>query len=232
LHAQIRERLREMVAQGLFDANDRLPAESELARALGVSRMTIRQAITPLVAEGLLNRVHGRGTYVAHPKLEASLARLLSFSEEMAVRGQSVTTSLLLAREEKPEEEVASALGLQPEDRVVHLERLRLVDGEPTSLQNHYLPLRVVPTLLVDVSGDFYSLYEYLESHQVRLARAWQRLSAGIATARVVRFLDARRGSAVLIQQRVAMTPDNSPVEFSRVVYRADRYACYVELVR
>ena len=82
MHAQIRERLREMVAQGLFAVNDQLPAESELARALGVSRMTIRQAITPLVAEGLLNRVHGRGTYVAHPKLEASLARLLSFSEE------------------------------------------------------------------------------------------------------------------------------------------------------
>jgi GntR family transcriptional regulator len=221
-----------MVTQGLVGANDRLPAESELARSLGVSRMTVRQAITPLVAEGLLQRVRGRGTYVTHPKLDASLTSLQSFSEEMRARGKTVSTRLLVAHEVVPDDSVAGALRLPAGDRVVHLERLRYVDGQPTSLQNHYLPARVVPSLAGDADGGLPSLYEYLESHQIRLTRAWQRLSADIADARVARLLEARRGSAVLVQERVTMTADNSPVEFSHVVYRADRYACHVELVR
>src|SRR5207237_9787694 len=103
------------------------PSERELVQHFGVARMTVRQALDALVAEGLLERVPGRGTFVARARLDVQV-RLSSYTEEMVRRGLKPSSRTLLARMESAGPGVARALALAGGEPVVHWQRLRLAD--------------------------------------------------------------------------------------------------------
>ncbi|RYZ31720.1 MAG: GntR family transcriptional regulator, partial [Propionibacteriaceae bacterium] len=109
---------------------DAIPSERALVTRLGVSRVTVRQAIADLVEGGVLERVHGKGTYVTGPQVDSRL-HLTSFSREMRDRGLLPATVVLSAREEPADDEVAYGLRIRPSRNVVRVERLRTADGTP-----------------------------------------------------------------------------------------------------
>ena len=127
-HVQVREYVR-----GLIDGAEPgspAPSERELVHHFGVARMTVRQALDALVSEGLLERVPGRGTFVARAKIDVQV-RLSSYTEEMGRRGMTPSARTLLARMESAGPGVARALEIGEGDKVVHWQRLRLADGSP-----------------------------------------------------------------------------------------------------
>jgi GntR family transcriptional regulator len=224
-HVQVREYVRSLV--GDAEPGAPAPSERELVQLFGVARMTVRQALDALVAEGLLERIPGRGTFVAETRVD-NVPRLTGFSEEMVRRGMRPSSRTLVARVESAGPGVARALDVNVGQHVVHWQRLRLADDQPMCIEDAYLDLDLVPGLLEHLPV---SLYAELERRS--LAPTWgeDSVEAGLAQEAESRLLGVATGNPVLRVARRAFC-DRSPVEVSRSTYRADRFTMWVPLTR
>jgi len=225
-HVQVREYVRNLIHGA--EPGSPAPSERELVQHFGVARMTVRQALDALVAEGLLERVPGRGTFVARARVDVQ-ARLSSYTEEMARRGLKADSRTLLARMESAGPGVARALELEEGDKVVHWQRLRLADGVPMCIEDAYLADSTVPKFLDVPLPD--SLY--VELRRRDLLPTWGEDSVDAAKSRAdeAELLGIREGDAVLRIARRAFA-GNIAVEVSRSTYRADRFTLWVPLSR
>jgi GntR family transcriptional regulator len=188
--------------------------------------MTVRQAMDALVAEGLLERVPGRGTFVARPRRGAT--PVLSFTEEMARRGMMADSHTLLIRREHAGPSVARALGITEGDAVVHWRRLRRADGTPMCVEDAYLSEVLLPGFLALRSMPN-SLYQELRARGLGPTWVQDAVSADVATTQEAEDLEIGPGAPVLRTQRRAVSRE-TVVEISRGVYRADRFAARYEL--
>ncbi len=221
-HVLVREYVRELVSGAA--AGTPAPSERELVQRFGVARMTVRQAMDALVGEGLLERVPGRGTFVAEPRSE--VGRLTGYTEDMARRGLLAESQTLIARREKAGPGVARALQLTPGDPVIHWKRLRRADGVPMCLEDAYLSEVLIPGFLQ--SGMPTSLYESLDQRGLRPTWAEDSMAADLATPEEATHLEVAPGAAVLRIARRAMSKDK-PIEVSKSAYRADRFTAWVQ---
>ena len=221
-HIQVREYVRELI-EGCGPGTP-APSERELVQRFGVARMTVRQAMDALVGEGLLERIPGRGTFVAEPRTQPG--KMLSFTEEMGRRGMLAESVTLIARREKAGPGVARALNLTEGDPVIHWKRLRRADGTPMCLEDAYLSEILLPGFLQ--SGMPTSLYDALDARGLRPTWAEDSITADLATADEAEQLEVGPGSAVLRISRRALAHER-PVEVSRSVFRADRYTLWVQ---
>jgi GntR family transcriptional regulator len=226
-YSQLREILLDVIdAELAYDAL--IPSERELVDRYGLSRMTVRQAINHLVAEGRLYRIAGKGTFVARPKAEMPL-RLTSFTEDMLARGQRPGSRDLQRRVGAASGQVAKRLGLSPGDPVHMMVRLRTADEVPMAVERSYIPVLVAPGL-DDVTLTDHSLYAILEEHfGIELDHGEQTIEAGIVDPDDAVLLELRPGSAVLLVERRAFA-EGRPVELTVSAYRGDRYQLYVGL--
>ena len=224
-HVQVREYVRSLINGA--PPGTPAPSERELVQLFGVARMTVRQALDALVAEGLLERIPGRGTFVADSKVD-HVPRLTGFAEEMTRRGLSPSSRTLLARLESAGPGVARALEITVGEPVVHWQRLRLADNAPMCVEDAYLAATLVPGLLESLPQ---SLYAELERRN--LAPTWgeDSVDAGLAQEPEARLLGVGVGHPVLRVARRAFC-DRSPIEVSRSTYRADRFTMWVPLTR
>lgn len=232
LYQQIKTIWKSQIDQGLLRPGDKIPTEKELCERYAVSQITVKQAITALVQEGLLVRRPRTGTFVARPKFKQQLLKLTSFSEDMAQRGLTPGARLLERREEPAGPAVAEALRLGEGTPVIHLERVRLADDEPMAIETFYMPASLCPGL-VGEELDRRSLYQLLqEKYGLTLDHAEQSIEASTARAKEASLLGLRRGAAVLRIERLAFDPAGRPVEFTRSVYRGDKYKLHVTISR
>lgn len=222
-HEAIREYVRQLVADEL--PGSAAPSERELVTRFGVARMTVRQALDALVGEGLLERVPGRGTFVARPRRAAT--PVLSFTEEMTRRKMVPESQTLLLRLEQAGAGVARALGITEGDAVVHWRRLRHADGAPMSIEDSYLNEVLLPGFLQGAVPT--SLYEELQARGLRPTWVEDALTADIVATDEAALLGVAGGSPVVRKQRRALA-DDKVVEVSRGVYRADRYMLRLSL--
>ena len=225
-HVQVREYVRELLRGA--EPGAPAPSERELVQHFGVARMTVRQALDALVAEGLLERVPGRGTFVAQARTDA-LARLNGYTEEMRRRGHEPGARTLLARMESAGPGVARALEIREGDKVVHWQRLRLADGTPMCIEDAYLADSTVPRLL-DAPLPA-SLYEELSRRDLVPTWGEDSVEADLARPEECELLEVTPGSPVLRVARRAFA-GSVAVEVSRTTFRADRYTLWVPLSR
>lgn len=222
-HVQVREYVRQLLVDATVGTP--APSERELVQLFGVARMTVRQAMDALVAEGLLERVPGRGTFVARPRNE--VGQLLSFSAEMQRRGLMSESQTILARREQAGPGVARALDLTEGDAVIHWKRLRRADGQPMCVEDAYLNEVLLPGFLQ--SGMPTSLYHALAMRGLRPTWAEDSVTADTPTVEEAQALEVTTSTPVLRVARRAVAGDKV-VEVSRSVYRADRFTLYVQL--
>ena len=225
LYHQLRRSIRRAVEGGLLDVGDALPSERDLADALGLSRVTIRKAISGLVSEGLLNQQQGAGTFVA-PRIEQALSLLTSFSEDMRARGMVPGAEWLDCGTGLANPGEALALDLSPGTEVSRISRLRTANGKPMTLEHTTMPRSFLPD--PGVIGD--SLYEHLVTVGHRPVRALQRLHADALNDDDARMLAVPTGSPALYIERRAFLGSGQVVEFTRSLYRGDAYDFVVEL--
>jgi GntR family transcriptional regulator len=226
LYLRIRHAIRRAIEQDWLKPNSALPTERELAEAFGASRVTIRKALEGLADEGLLRRRQGAGTFVGEGRIEKSLSRITSFSEDMRARNR-VPRSEWVSRSEGavlPEE--ALALGVSPGTRVYRFVRVRYADDLPMALESATILASALPSIdAVDAS-----LYDALERHSHRPVRALQRLRAISLDAERARQLELPAGAAALLIERRGFLASGQPVEVTVSHYRGDAYDFLAEL--
>lgn len=229
-YRQLYEILRKDIVEGQRPAGELLPSESELIDRYQVSRVTVRQAMDLLVQDGLVYRRRGRGTFVAAPKIEQGLTQIISFSEDMRRRGFHAETAVLTSYLLPASKEIAEKLGIARGEEIAFLQRLRLADGEPLSIESSYLVHRQCPGIL---DGDYARnpLRETLEqNYDLRLVRATQVIRAIAASEALAQKLSIAPGSPLFFIERISYSQYDRPVEFLQLYHRGDRYSLHNEL--
>ena len=222
--------LRKEIVDGCWTPGDMLPSEKELIDQFEVSRITVRQALEMLVNDGLIYRRRGRGTFVAVPKIEQGLNRIVSFTEDMRQRGLHPGTEILFAGLEPASAELADKLDVAPGEELVLIERLRLADDEPLSIEISHLVHRYCPGVLEHDYARVPLREQLATSYNIALVRAEQVLRAVAAPKDVADKLLVPVGAPLFYIERISYSQAAVPVEFLQLYYRGDRYALHNEL--
>lgn len=224
---QVRERLQRLVAE--LSPGEPLPAERDLARELGVARMTLRRAVDVLVAEGRLIRRQGAGTFVAASKVTQRLSAT-SFSADMRARGLRPGSRTLAARRYPAGMMLATLLDVPPQSEVLHVRRLRLADEVPMAVEDLHVPVDVAPGLTgEDLEGT--SFYELLGTRFGNpVVAGTQTVEPALVAAEDAALLELEPGAPVFLFERTSRVADGRVAEFVRSVYRGDRYRIMVDI--
>ncbi|MDR2374500.1 MAG: GntR family transcriptional regulator [Bifidobacteriaceae bacterium] len=233
LYRQLKDRILSHIRDGTLEPGDLLPSESELGQALGLSRPTIRQALSELALEGFITKEQGRGSFVAKPKTEGHfLSKLQSFSDEMRQLGLEPSTELLSLRVVASIPKVNDRLGLPLGHPLVELARLRSADAVPIVYVETYLPgVEFADLVNFDLAGA--SLYATLEKDfGAAVTRVTRTIEACLVRPREAKLLKVEPPSAICLVRTVAYADGRGPVEYSIARYRGDQTQFSLELYR
>jgi GntR family transcriptional regulator len=216
----LRARLRELVAGA--HVGDRLPSERELSLRWGVARMTVRAAMDALVAEGLVERRQGSGTYVV-PRPFARVLGLTSFTQDMAARGLVAGSRVVEFEHVSADSTIAERLHVEVGHPVIRFTRLRFGSGDAMAVETTWIASTLVPGLTTDdLDGSLYDL----------LARRY-RIVPGAARITIEpvnpdpetrRLLTIPAGQACLRLQMVDADVRGRIIMVANCVYRGDKY--------
>ncbi|MCP4167920.1 MAG: GntR family transcriptional regulator [Chloroflexi bacterium] len=230
IYHQIKQNLRELIENEVLPAGQLLPSERDLGEYYGVNRLTVRQAVTELVSEGILRRQRGVGTFVATPKLTQIMGRVTGFSERIREVGRKPSSRVISLEVVPAPTVVARSLKQEPATLVYKLVRLRCADDEPVMLETAYLPQARFPNLKqVDFSEE--SLYQVLaQKFNCRIVEADETLEPVIMTDYEVEMLEAEPVTPGLLIETVAYNQNGVAVEFGKSVVRGDKSRFYYRI--
>jgi GntR family transcriptional regulator len=232
IYLQIAEIIGGLLRDGVLPAGYVLPPERALCEQFGISRMTLRQAMSLLDREGLIHSQRGRGTVVTPSRLRKQQQEMKSFSEEIRDRGGRPESRVLSLERTLPAESARAFFELGENQKVYEISRLRLKDGEPLAVELVRIPERLCPGLeRFDLAKN--SLYQILEeSYGLRLEKCIEEISAESPTAQLRKLLVLPRHAAVLVVNRKTFADDGRAVELTRSTYRGHQYSAIVHSVR
>jgi GntR family transcriptional regulator len=222
-HMRIGYWLERLIVSRKLQPGDKLPSEVDIAAALGVSRMTLRQALGSIEAKGLIDRRRGRfgGNFVTTPRFEFDHETLPGFTEQMRRIHVEAGAHVLKASTRRPTADVRQSLGLKRGDQVHEILRARSANGEPIVLEETYFPAHVFPEMLsANLTG---SLYSVMREHDSAPFSAEEQIEATQATEQQAEILDVQAGAPLLLITRTSFTEAGVAVEFTRDYHRSDR---------
>jgi GntR family transcriptional regulator len=231
LHIQVRETIRRQVKEGeLIDKTGRLMTEAELGRHFGVSRITIRNAISPLVDEGMFARSRGRGTFLRSNQPENWVGRLMGFSETIRDAGYKAGAKVL--QQGMTNKQDASVRDKVQERAVWQLRRLRLADNIPIAIEHAFYPpdigLELEKRDLISII--MYDVFEKELGFEIK--EATQTIGASLADASAAKLMGVKPGSALLSMERLTLGKDGRPLELLRSVYLPEYFRLSINLTR
>ena len=199
-----------------------LPAERALAEQLGTSRTTLRKALAELSGEGVLRRTQGSGNFVAPPKI-VHVRQLTSMTQDLDAEEMRVTSRILEFRRQRASREVAAHLEVPTGERILRLVRLRCVDDEPLAIEEAHLPGRLLG--LEAQLAERGSLYATLRKcYDTEIASVEDTVETAVATPAEADLLTIGAGQPMLLIHRTARDATGTVVEWTRSVYRGDRF--------
>jgi GntR family transcriptional regulator len=230
-YIQIGQWVTDMIQKGRLAVHDQLPSEARLAELFDVNRNTIRQAISDLVAKGLVQKRNGVGTFVLARGVQPvkyTLQHISSFTDDMDRMGVTPLTRLIKKGGVEAPPEVAAKLMLGKDRQAVLIERVRLGNGIPLVIERSYLPYREYRALLkMRLTGSLYHLL--VRRFQVDLARSIQTFRAILLTRRDAQLLRVPPSSPGIFLESIIYDSRNIPVEVLHAYHRGDKYVFEVE---
>lgn len=232
LYAQIKTALRGQILEGHYQPHEQLPSESELMAAYNVSRITVRQALSDLQNEGLIFRVHGKGSFVSKPKAFQDLGQLQGFGEAMRKMGYETFSRLLSLRTVTPTAQVAERLQLPKRAKVTQIQRLRFLNREPISLDVTWVPTAIGQRLAKEdlAARDIFVILE--NDYGLALGHADVQIGSTLADETLSPQLRIEPGSPVLFIDRLTHTADGAPLDYEHLYYRGDAFQYKVRVER
>lgn len=232
LYTQIKEALRARILDGSYKPHEQMPSESELIARFKVSRITVRQALGDLQKEGLIFKIHGKGTFVSKPKAFQDLARLQGFGEAMSRMGYETYSHVLSFRTVRAPDAVSARLGLPPRSTVVEIKRLRYLNREPISVDVTWLAAGIGERLRKEdlASRDIFLILE--NDYRIALGNAELQIESILAHEALARWLRVEEGSPVLKIDRLTFTAEGEPLDYEHLYYRGDAFQYRLRIER
>lgn len=231
MYYQLKKLIQDMIKDGRLKSGDMLPTELELSDMFGISRTTTRQAIMELVMEGTLYRVKSKGTYVSETRVVQDFANVIRASHNLLEK-QNVTTKtkVLKLQLEKANALVSKMLQINEGEEVVHLRRLRFVNGNPNVLADAYLPYCCKDMLDMDMNT--IGLYQFLDmKEETTPEKAVRALEAISANTEEANLLGIKKGDPIQLTTSVTYTKKGKPIEYSIAKFRGDSNVFKCEVV-
>ncbi|HEY3611443.1 MAG TPA: GntR family transcriptional regulator [Pseudonocardiaceae bacterium] len=230
-YLQIQRDLTRRISRGEFRVHEALPAQSELSREYGVSTMTLRQALQHLEDQGLIEQVAGKGTYVRRHRIPYAATGLGSLADDLRAQGIALDTRVLNVDMTETDDRLAASLGLRPRDRVLLVERLRVLDGVPVVHQRSYLP-EPFGTTLRDADFTRESLYDLLADRCGAIAvRATETMTPVVVPDPIAAALDVPSGALGLLSERLTTDSHELPLVADIAMLAGDRVVVTTERV-
>jgi GntR family transcriptional regulator len=226
LYRQIKGLITRSLQGGEWKPGELIPSETELASRFGVSQGTVRKAIDELAAENLVVRRQGRGTFVATHQEARAQFRFLRLRPDQAGEAGVMDSRILECRRLRAPGDVARALQLRAGEAVVQIRRLLSFQGQPTVLDEIWLPGAQFRGLTFErlsaYTGPLYALFE--AEFGTRMIRATERVKAVAADEAAAKALAVAAGEPLLLVERVTYTYEDRPVEMRRGLYVTHRH--------
>ncbi|MEO7854825.1 MAG: GntR family transcriptional regulator [Rubrivivax sp.] len=222
LYVQIADRLAKEIAQKKYKVFERLPTEHELMERLGVSRVTVRQAIAQLVRQGLAVSKQGKGSFVAGPVVHHELEQLRGFYDTLVGQGHLPQTELL-EFEPVPTPEAVEVLLGAPHPKAISLKRLYSLDNRPFAMVRAWLPIAAQRVSWDEAARHpLYAILQNLLGYVV--VRAELSIVARLADAEEAERLELEPASPVLVMERTSFSKDGKALEVSHFSIRPENY--------
>ena len=226
IYMQVYQQLRERIEGGALAPGARMETEMELCGHFGVSRETVRRALSLLESDGLITRKVSAGTFVTAPKTQYAPSRHHeSFTEQMRRQGKqpaSQIRSIEILTEPSPQ--VIEALELEPDERLYRVKRVRLADSVPMAYEIAYIRQKLCPnlhTLLLDDTS-LYSLYE--NHYHLRMGQISLKMEAVTATPQLQKILGLKNSLALMKMTSLMRLADSTPLYHVICYHVGDRY--------
>lgn len=223
LHRQLFLVLREEISRGLFGDTGALPKEESLCERFGVSRITVRRALADLAALGLVERRHGRGTFVREDRLQMARPNpSLSLIDSLRQTASNTQVQVLLVEQTEPPPDVAAMLQLTPGEKAVHALRLRSIKGTPVMLTDAWVPIHLGKQVTTAALSQ-QALYEILLAQGVKFGRVIQEITTEMSDPVRAGLMQTEVGIPLLKVVRVIHDPESRPVQFITVTMTPER---------
>jgi len=230
VYKKIQSEIRNRISSARLKPGDAVASERELAKTHKVSLMTARHALAGLEREGVVERRRGAGTFVAAPKIQFN--KLMSYTEQMSIRGLAPRSRVLLAKVITDEQEVAARLGLPAASLVLKIQRLRLTGEEPFAMETCYLPAAEFADL-ASAALARNSLFAILQhDYGVELAYADEEVDATAADSDTAELLGIPRGASVLRIRQVIYSTKGKATIYGVGFYRSERHTLFIRRFR
>ena len=234
LYYQVQHTISQRISRGEYPRGTQLPSESELSEELGVSRVTLREALRVLAQEKWLVKVQGRGTFVADRQVVQQPARsFIGYLEDLYEQLERVAVKNIEITRIPLTEETRAMFKLGPEEKeLVKIQRARHVDNEPYAFTTNLLPLEIGKHLNQENLQESPLVRILEEQLKIQISHADETIEAAAADAEVAKWLDISFLSPVMHVRRVLFSEEERPLQIVETYYRADKYHYSVHLVR
>lgn len=232
LYTQLKALLRNRILNGTYAPHSQMPSESELGNLHNVSRITVRQALSDLQKEGLIFKIHGKGTFVAKPKAFQNVSKLQGLAEAMSQIGYEVINHLRSFKFIPASTVVADRLNISEGTQVAEIKRVRLINREPVSLEITYVSQQLGEQLQKAdlVARDIFLIIE--NDCGIPLGRADLAIDAILAETELTNALNVEEGSPIMRIERLTYAADGTPLDFEYLYYRGDAFQYRLSIER
>ncbi|TYR79334.1 GntR family transcriptional regulator [Priestia megaterium] len=224
IYLQIVEQLRQIVTCSIEENREKIYTDSELMEMFGVSRWTIQRAVQVLVAERILKRVKGRGTFITYyEKLEDNLESLDKFVNE-CYQNPEVQRELLVKKIVPCPTWVADKLRIKPFEDVIYIKCLQLVKDVPAVVDNHYMQLKFGQKISDEEFINTSLIHIFSKKFNVNIIKSDIEIEARLADKEIAELLDIQEGSPVLYRYSDLKAEGFGCVVAGNSFFRADKY--------
>lgn len=230
LYLQVKLVLKEQIEKGEYPRGSQIPPEPQLEKIFHVSRITIRQAITELAAEGYVRKERGRGTRVTYSaKINEKATAIRSFTTEIQDQGMEPGTAYVKMEKLIPSRRIQYLLELGDEEETYHLVRIRTADKKPIVVFETYIPGHFdLSTNAKLYEGSMYE--QFAKAHIGYPCVIKETFSSMLADNALSKALQIETGCPILKRIRLSLNENNEPIEYTISYYRGDTYEYSIEL--
>jgi GntR family transcriptional regulator len=230
LYIQLTDLIKDQIARKVWQLDEMIPSENELAGIYQISVGTVKKALSQLVDEGVLYRRQGKGTFVNRPNFKRSFIRFFRYGVNDDPNGGLPSSRVLDSKIIHPPPRIAKLLKLSGTDETIAIKRVRYLKDMPLMAEDLYLPQKIFEGFDdIDISQELlYPIYD--EKYDTPVIWADEYLWPTIANSHIAGILAIDTGDPVISIERIAYSYGDEPVEFRASIGRGDKFRYHIEI--